>query len=186
MAIKAINLRKGMGVQYDGQICVIWSNEHVQKGKGPSYMQTELRNVETGTIYKNRFRPDETLEEVFFHRRKMEFLYRDGDKLVVMDQETYEQEEIPADLFGDRLVYLLENTEIEVASVDGRAIQADMPNTITLTVTDTPPQVKGATATNQLKEAICETGARIKVPPFVENGEQVNVDTRTGEYLGRA
>jgi elongation factor P len=186
MAIKAINLRKGMGVMYEGQICVIWSNDHVQKGKGPSCMQTELRVVETGTILRNRFRPDETLEEVFFARKKMEYLYRDGDNLVLMDQETYEQEEIPCDLIGDRLVYLLENAPIDVAFVEGKCVQAEIENTVVLTIEDTPPQVKGATATNQLKDAVCIGGAKVKVPPFVENGEQINVDTRTGEYLGRA
>jgi len=186
MAIKAINLRKGMGVMYDGQICVIWSNDHVQKGKGPSYMQAELRVVETGTILRNRFRPDETLEEVFFHRRKMEYLYRDGNNLVLMDQETFEQEEISCDLIGDRIVYLLENSPVDVSFVEGKCVQAEIENTVVLTIEDTPPQVKGATATNQLKDAVCVGGAKVKVPPFVENGEQINVDTRTGEYLGRA
>ena len=186
MAIKAISLRKGMGVMYDGQICVIWSNEHVQKGKGPSCMQAELRVVSTGTILRNRFRPDESLEEVFFTRKKMEYLYRDGNNLVVMDPEDYEQVEIPCDLIGDQMVYLLENANIDVSLVEGKALLAEIDNTVVLTIEDTPPQVKGATATNQLKDAICVGGAKVKVPPFVENGEQINVDTRTGEYLGRA
>ena len=186
MGIRAISLRRGMGVTYEGKLCVVFSNDHVQKGKGPSYMQTELRDVEAGTIYKIRFRPDDNLEEIFFDRKKMEYLYRDGASLVVMDQESYEQVEVPVDLIGDRIVFLHENAEMEIAFVEGRPVTAEIPNTVVLTVTDTPPQVKGATATSQLKDAVCDTGAKIKVPPFVENGQKVNVDTRTGEYLGRA
>ena len=186
MSIKAINLRRGMGVSYQGRLCVVFSNDHVQKGKGPSYMQTELKDVEAGTIYKSRFRPDENLEEVFFDRKKMEYLYRDGANLIVMDQESYEQVEVPVDLIGDKILFLRENTEMEIAFVKGRPVTAEMPNTTVLTVTDTPPQIKGATPTIQLNDAVCHTGARLKLPPFVENAQKVNVDTRTGEYLGRA
>ncbi len=186
MGIRAINLRRGMGVNHQGHLCVVFSNEHVQKGKGPSCMQTELKDVETGTIYKIRFRPDEDLDEIFFDRKKVEYLYRDGASLIVMDQESYEQVEVPVDLVGDKIVFLLENSELEIAFVEGRPVTVEIPNTAVLTVTDTPPQVKGATATSQLKDAVCDTGAKIRVPPFVENGQKVNVDTRTGEYLGRA
>lgn len=186
MGTRAINLRRGMGVSYEGKLCVVFSNEHVQKGKGPSCMQTELKDVETGTMYKIRFRPDENLEEIFFDRKKMEYLYRSGTNLVVMDGESYEQVDIPVDLIGDKILFLQENAELEICFVEGKPVTAEIPNTVVLTVTDTPPQVKGATATNQLKEAVCDTGAKIRVPPFVENGQAVNVDTRTGEYLGRA
>ena len=186
MSIRAINLRKGMGVSYEGENWAVWSVDHVQKGKGPSCMQIELRSVASGRIVKNRFRPDEQLDEVFFDRKKMEYLYRSGSDLVLMDPNTYDQVEVSAELVGERDVFLLENCQVEVAFIEGQCVQMELPNTVTLTVTDTPPQVKGATATNQLKDAICETGAKVKVPPFVENGEQINVDTRTGEYLGRA
>ena len=186
MSIRAINLRKGMGVSWEGENWAVWSVEHVQKGKGPSCMQIELRSVATGRIVKSRFRPDDQLGEIFFDRKKMEYLYRDDKNFVVMDGETFDQVEISLDLIGDRHVYLVENCPLELAFIDGEAIQVELPNTVILTVTDTPPQVKGATATNQLKDAICGGGAKVKVPPFVENGEQINVDTRTGEYLGRA
>jgi len=186
MSIRCINLRKGMGVSWEGENWVVWSTDHVQKGKGPSYLQIELRSVASGRIAKNRFRPDEQLDEVFFERKKMEYLYRNGDMLVLMDPESYDQVEVAADLVGDNDVYLTDNCPLEVAFIEGNCVQIELPNTVTLTVTDTPPQVKGATATNQLKDAVCDGGAKVKVPPFVENGEQINVDTRTGEYLGRA
>jgi elongation factor P len=175
-----------MGVSWEGQNWVVWSTDHVQKGKGASFMQIELRNVTNNRIVKSRFRPDEQLDEIFFHRKRMEYLYRSGDDLVLMDPESYDQVEVSAELVGDRDVFLIENCELEVAFIESQCVQIELPNTVTLTITDTPPQVKGATATNQLKDAVCDSGAKVKVPPFVENGEQINVDTRTGEYLGRA
>jgi elongation factor P len=174
-----------MGVSWDNQNWVVWSIDHVQKGKGASFMQIELRNVANNRIVKSRFRPDEQLDEIFFERKKMEYLYRNGSDLVLMDPESYDQVEVSAELVGDRDVFLIENCQLEVAFIEGQCIQIELPNTVTLTITDTPPQVKGATATNQLKDAVCDSGAKVKVPPFVENGEQINVDTRTGEYLGR-
>jgi elongation factor P len=116
----------------------------------------------------------------------MTYLYTERDTHVLMDNETYEQMRIPAELIGEASVYLKENIVVEVAFADGRPVSVELPNTVELKVVDTPPQLKGATATAQLKEAVCEGGARIKVPPFVENGQVVKVDTRTGEYLGRA
>ena len=186
MSVRAIDLRRGMGVQYQGRTWMCFSSQHVAKGKGQSYMQIELKNVETGQIIKQRFRVDEQLEEAFFERKQMEYLYSDGSNLVVMDPESYEQVEVPMGLVGEKSVYLIPNTMLEISSVDGGPVSVELPNTVELTITDTPPALKGATATNQLKDALCEGGAKIKVPPFVENGTVIKVDTRTGEYLGRA
>ena len=116
----------------------------------------------------------------------MLYLYSDGSSHILMDGKTYEQLSVPAELIGDKSAYLTENVEIMIAFVEGQPVQAELPNVVELKVADTPPQVKGATATSQLKDAICEGGARIRVPPFVENGTVVKIDTRTGEYLGRA
>lgn len=185
MAIRASELRRGMGIKQNDQVWVVWSTEHVVKGKGKSYMQIELKNAETGQIIGNRHNVNDKFEEAFFDRKKMVYLYSDGQNHVLMD-EKYEQIEIPADLIGDKDVYLTENLPIEVSYVEGRPISAELPNTVELKIVDTPPQVKGATATSQNKDAVCEGGARIKVPPFVENGTVVKVDTRTGEYIGRA
>ncbi len=186
MSIKASDLRKGMGVTRDNNIWVVHSTEHVAKGNKRSYMQIELKNVKTGQLIKDRYRVDDPLEQAIFDRKPMEYLYSDGDSHVVMDPQSYEQINIPADLVGDQAVYLAPNIQLEVCFVDGKAVTVELPNTVELTVVDTPPQVKGATATNQLKDAVCDGGARVKVPPFVENGQVVKVDTRSGEYLGRA
>jgi len=186
MSIRAIDLRRGKGVYWDNQVWVVHSREHVVKGKGQSYVQIELRNAQTGRIVKNRFRIDESLEEAFFDRKEMEYLYSDGQSHVVMDGESFEQIHLPADLIGDKSVYLAPNIMLGVSFVDGRPISAELPNTVELTVVDTPPELKGATATSQLKDAACEGGARVKVPPFVVNGTVIKVDTRTGEYLSRA
>ena len=186
MSVKALHLRRGMGVQWEGQVWVVFSTTHVTKGKGQSYMQIELRNANTGQIIARRFRVDEQLEEAFFERKKMEYLYSDGTNLVLMDPDTYDQVEVTRELVGDKEVYLAPNLPVEVSIAEGQPVSLELPNTVELTIVDTPPQLKGATATNQLKDATCEGGAKIKVPPFIENGTVIKVDTRTGEYLGRA
>ncbi|OPX23155.1 MAG: elongation factor P [Planctomycetales bacterium 4484_123] len=186
MSIKAIHVRRGQGVMWRDEIWVIFSVDHVVKGKGGSVMQIELKNAKTGQIIKQRFRPDETFEPAIFDRRKMEYLYSDGDSHVVMDPESFDQIHLPAELIGDRSVYLAPNIMLEVAFVEGQAVSVELPNTVELKVVETPPQVKGATATAQMKEALCEGGARVKVPPFIENGEVIKVDTRSGEYVSRA
>ncbi len=186
MSIKANDLRRGMGVQFNGQVWVVFSSEHVAKGNKRSYMQVELKNAKTGQLIKERMRVGDQLEEAFFERKTMEYLYSDGSGHIVMDMETYEQVQMPAELIGDKAVYLAPNISVEVASVDGQPVSVELPNTVELVVCDTPPQVKGATATNQLKDAVCEGGAKVRVPPFVENGTKIKVDTRDGEYLGRA
>jgi len=186
MSVKAVDLRRGMGVQYEGRTWVVFSSQHVAKGNKRSYMQVELKEARTGRITRQRFRVGDQLEEAFFDRKSMEYLYSDGSGHIVMDPETYDQITIPAELIGEKSVYLAPNVQLDVSFVEGEPISAELPNTVELKVVDTPPQVKGATATSQLKEALCEGGARIKVPPFVENDTILKVDTRTGEYLGRA
>ncbi len=186
MAVKASELRKGMGVNYKDALWVVHSSTHVAKGKGRSYMQIELKNVRNGTIIRDRFRTEEGFDQAIFDRKIMEYLYSEAENHIVMDMETYEQFDVPNQLIGEGKAYLSPNIHLEVSFVDGLAIVAELPNTVELTVEDVPPAVKGATATNQLKDAVCEGGARVRVPPFVENGQLIKVDTRTGEYLGRA
>ena len=185
MSIKAIDLRKGAGVMWEGAPCLVHSVDHVVKGKGGSVMQVEFRNAKTGQIFPTRLRPNETVEEAYFDRKPMEYLYSEQTCHIVMDPESFEQTELPLDLIGDRKVYLSPNIQLTVHFVEGSAVQVDLPNTVELTVVDVPPEVKGATATAQIKEAVCEGGAQVKVPPFVNNGQVIKVDTRTGEYLGR-
>ena len=186
MSIKAFSLRRGMGVMHKDGVWVVFSAEHVAKGNKRSYMQIELKNAKTGQLIQQRFRVDETLDQAIFDRKSMEYLYSDGAGHVVMDLESYEQIHLPEKLIGDGRAYLAPNIRLEVSFVEGQPVAVELPNTVELKVVQTPPQVKGATATSQLKDAFCEGGARIRVPPFVENGQVVKVDTRTGEYLGRA
>jgi elongation factor P len=185
MAIKAIDLRRGMAVEWKDGIWVCVSNEKVAKGNWRSYQVIQLKNLHTGQLLKDRFRVDEQFEQIMLDRKPMEYLYSENEGHVVMDPESFEQITIPAELVGEDAVYLQPNITLEVAFVEGNPASVELPNTVELEVVDTPPQVKGATATNQLKDAVCEGGARIKVPPFVENGTVVKVDTRTGEYIGK-
>ena len=186
MAMKIGDFDCGQGIFWRDQIWVILKMEHVKPGKGPAYLQTDLRNPKTGQIVNNRFRPEESVEPVDFDRRKYEYLYSDGNSHVLMDVETYEQLELPKQHIGRQEVYLTPNCPLEICSVKGEVISVELPFTVELKIADTPPQPKNATITNQHKEAKCEGGALIRVPPFIENGEVVRVDTRTGEYLGRA
>ncbi|MDP6046330.1 MAG: elongation factor P [Phycisphaerae bacterium] len=184
MSVRAIDLRRGLGVKFKDSMWVVFEISHVVKGKGPSCMQAKLKDVKTGRMIEQRFNPNERLEEIFFDRKQMTYLYSDTSSHVVMDAD-YEQVEIPLDLIGDKSVYLQPDMAIEVTFIEGRATSAELPNTVELEVVDTTPQVKGATATNQNKDAVLEGGAKIKVPPFVENGTVVKVDIRTNEYLSR-
>jgi len=175
-----------MAVNHKNGIWVVVSNEKVAKGNWRSYQVIQLKNIQTGQLIEDRFRTDEGFDQAMLDRKPMEYLYSDNTGHVVMDPDSYEQVSLPADLIGDGSVYLQPNIPIQVAMVNGKPLLAELPNTVELVIVDTPPEVKGATATNQMKEAICEGGAKIKVPPFIENGQKVRVDTRTGEYLGKA
>ena len=186
MSIEALDLRKGQGVRYKGDIWVCVENTKIAKGKGQSYQSIGLRNAKTGQLIKERFRTTQDFEEVYIERKSMTYLYTDSNSHVVMDNDTYEQIHLPLELIGEQSVYLKEDTMLDVGFAEGEPMTVELPNTVELTVESTPPEVKGATVTNQLKDAVCEGGAKIKVPPFIENGEVVKVDTRTGEYLGRA
>ena len=183
--MKSQDLRPGMAVQLDNQVWVITDTEHVKPGKGPAYAQVKLKNVQSGTRVEKRFRSGEDVPQVDIDRRAMEYLYSDASGAVFMDGETFEQHTIPAAVLGDALKFVKPNTQITALVHNGNVVNIDLPAAVDLQVTDTPPQVKGATVTNQLKEATLETGLVTKVPPFISNGEVVRVSTETGEYLSR-
>ena len=175
---------------YEGQLQVVLSTEHVKPGKGPAYVQARMKNVDTGTIKVNRLNSSDKLEDVTIDRRTMQYLYdasgHGKGPYVFMDQESYDQTEIEADALGDQSQWLLENLECIVMVFDGRVLGVELPPSVELEVTDTAPQPKGATATNQLKEATVQTGARVRVPPFIEIGQVVKISTETGDYMGKA
>ncbi len=185
MGIKATEMKKGMVVLIDGSPYTVVDYQHVKLGKGGAVLQTKLKHVIEGTIINKRIRSEETLEQVFVDRQKYEYLYSNGDEHVLMHKETYEQVSVDSNMFADGIKYAKPNIDVEVQFYDGKPLSVTLPNSVELEVTDTPPAIKGATATNQYKKATLETGVQITVPPFVENGELIRVDTRTGEYLER-
>lgn len=184
--IKAIDLRKGKLVSHEGMLYTVHTAQHVAKGNKRSYIQARLKAVKGGNLIDVRFSVDDRIETPFIETKPFEFLYRDGDEFVLMDQQSYDQIHVPSAVMEGAENFLQGNEVVQVAIVDGEIVSVELPNTVELTVTDTTPVVKGATATNQTKDATLETGLRIKVPPFIENGERVRVDTRTGEYIERA
>ncbi|MBT3278820.1 MAG: elongation factor P [Phycisphaerales bacterium] len=185
MAQKVSDFKRGMGAWWKDDMYIFGEMHHVKPGKGPAYLQCKMKKVSDGSVVSTRFRNDDTLEPIHFDRKPMEYLYSDGKSHVMMDTETYDQTEVPHSALGDRAAYLTENCSLMVCFVEEKVISVELPNTVELVVEDVPPNVKGATATNQLKDAVCEGGAKVKVPPFVENGQRIEVDTRTGDYVGR-
>jgi elongation factor P len=184
--IKAGDLRKGRTVVHNDQLYIVHEAQHMSKGNWRSYMQVKLKHMQSGQILDVRFRMDDMLDTPFLEQKELEYLYQDGRNLVVMDTESYEQMTLDKEVLGDSVIFLKENEKLACQFYEGRVVTAELPNTVELAVTETPPVVKGATATNQPKDAILETGARVKVPAFIEIGEKIRVDTRTGEYLERA
>ncbi len=191
MPIKATDIKRGQALMYEGQLHVIIGTEHVKPGKGPAYVQAKMKNIETGTIKTNRLNSSDRFEDVSIDRRPMQYLYDTSGQghgpFVFMDEQTYDQLEIDAEVFPkEQSRWLRENTEVVVTLFDGKPLGVELPASVELKVVETAPQVKGATATNQLKEATLETGARVRVPPFIEIGQAVRVSSETGEYLGKA
>lgn len=184
--IKAIDLRKGKTIVHEGELSVIHDARHVAKGNKGSYMQTKIKNFKTGRIFDVRFNVNDRIEIPYVESKDYEFLYRDGDNFIVMDLETYDQIPISAELVGDTAVWLSPNQKVNCQRYEGQFISLEVPVTVELEVSEAPPVVKGSTATNQLKEVVLETGAKVRVPPFIEEGERICVDTRTGTYIERA
>lgn len=183
--IKATEMKKGMVLKMDSKICVVIDYQHVKLGKGGAVLQTKLKNVVEGTTFTKRIRSEETLEQVFVDKQQYEYLYSDKSEHVLMHKETFEQLSLNDEMFAEGIKFCKPNTDVELHSFDNKPMAVILPNSVELKVTDTPPALKGATATNQYKKAKLETGFEINVPPFVENGELVRVDTRSGEYLER-
>ncbi|MCK4658438.1 MAG: elongation factor P [Phycisphaerae bacterium] len=184
--LKARDIRKGRTIIHDGTLYVCHDAQHVAKGNKRSYMQTKLKDMKTGTIMEVRFSVDDRVEVPFVESKEYEFLYQDGKDYIFMDTETFDQIPIDPELIGEGTAYLIPNSKITCDIYEGSIISVNLPHTVELTVTDTPPVVKGATATNQPKEAILETGVRVRVPNFISPGERIRVDTRSGEYIERA
>ncbi|NLK00671.1 MAG: elongation factor P [Clostridia bacterium] len=184
--ISTNEFRTGLTIELDGNIFTVVDFMHVKPGKGAAFVRSKLKNVETGATIEKTFRAGERVQRAILDQRKMQYLYTDGDSYYFMDEETFEQMSISTDLLGDAVNYLKENMSLDVIMHEGRTIGVDMPNFVELEVTESEPGVKGDTASGGTKEAILETGAAVQVPFFIEVGDVIRIDTRTGEYMERA
>ena len=184
--ITAGDFRNGVTFEMDGQVVSIIEFQHVKPGKGAAFVRTKIRNVITGSVVEKTFNPTEKFPTAFIERRDMEYLYEDGELYYFMDNETYEQMPIGKEVLGDNFKFVKENMVCKVLSYKGNVFGVEPPTFVTLQVTQTEPGVKGDTATNVTKPAVMETGAEIKVPIFINEGDVIQIDTRTGEYMSRA
>lgn len=183
--IKASDIRKGMVVTIENVNFVVTDFAHRTPGNLRAFVQAKLKNMSSGSTIEKRFRSDEQLEVPFVETKEYEYLYSAGDEHVFMDVETYDQLSFEPEMVGDSIPYLLPNTRVMVRYIGEKPVSIELPASVDLTITDTPPSIKGATATNQYKEATTETGLRIMVPPFIGPGEKIRIDTRSGEYIER-
>ena len=186
MKINGNEIRPGNVIEHDGGLWVAVKTNAVKPGKGGAYNQVELKNLINGTKLNERFRAAETVEKVELERKDFSFLYEQGDALVFMDQESYEQLELDKDFVGERAAFLQDGMKVMVELYEDRPIGVDLPDQVTLTVTEADPVVRGQTAASSYKPAVLENGIRILVPPFIEAGERVIVDTNEITYLRRA
>ena len=184
--ITAGDFRKGVTIEWEGGVWTIVDFQHVKPGKGAAFVRTKIKNVETGAVVERTFNPNEKMPAAHLETRTMQYLYENDGMYTFMDTETYEQEEITKETLGDALHFLLENMEVQLQTFKGRIIGISLPNSVTLKVTECEPSVKGNTATGATKMAKVETGYEVRVPLFVNEGDSLRIDTRTGNYIERA
>jgi len=186
MAIPATQMRPGMIIKHNGELHAVFSVEHRTPGNLRAFIQAKLRNLRTGAMFEHRFRSPDPIDRVVVDEIPMEFLYDDGDDYYFMNTENYEQTHLKRDTLGDAVEYLTANLQITVSFFDGVAVGIELPQTVELTVVETEPGLKSATASSVTKPATLETGLVVQVPPFINEGEKIRVDTAEGAYLSRA
>lgn len=179
------DLKNGMVLNVGGDLLEVVEFQHVKPGKGPAFVRTKLRNLRSGAIFDKKFGAGEKVENVRLEEKQMEYLYRDGEDYVFMDSRTYDQVQVPAAMLGDRADLMKENEKVGIRFNESEILGISLPNFVELEITYTEPGVKGDTVGLTLKEATVETGAKVQVPIFIENGEVVKIDTRTREYVER-
>ena len=184
--ISAGDFRNGVTFELDGQVVQVIEFQHVKPGKGAAFVRTKYKNVITGSVVETSFNPTAKFPTAFVERKDMQYSYNDGALYYFMDTETYEQEPIGEDILGDNFKFVKEEMICKILSYKGNVFGVEPPNFVELVVTQTDPGFKGDTATNATKPATLETGAEIKVPLFINEGDQIQIDTRTGEYMSRA
>lgn len=186
MKINGNEIRPGYVIQHDGSLWIAVKTQAVKPGKGPAYAQVELKNLVDGRKLNERFRSSETVERVRLEQKDYTFLYEEGDSLVFMDDETYDQTSIAKDFLGDRAAFLQDGMKVVVESYEETALGVKLPDTVVLEVTETEAVVKGQTAASSYKPAILSNGVRVMVPPFITTGEKIVVDTNEVTYVERA
>jgi elongation factor P len=180
------DLKNGMTLNIDGQLWNVVDFQHVKPGKGGAFVRTKLKNVMSGKVVDRTFNAGVRVEQASVDRREMQYLYREGDDFVFMDTQDYDQPRVPAATVGEAANYLLEEQNVTVAFNEGVPLYVEMPAAVELTVSQTDPGLQGDRSTGGTKPATLETGAQVQVPLFITTGEKIRVDTRTGQYLGRA
>ncbi len=183
--ISSNDFRPGVVVTLDGDLYAIVASQHVKRGRGSAYVRAKIRNLKTGAITERTFNAGERVPHAFLERRDMQYLYHEGESHVFMDQQSYDQVNLDVALLGDATQYLRDNSVVTVVYYDDRPIAVEMPNSVDLRVAETPPGFRGDTASGSSKPATLETGTVVQVPFFVEVGDVIRVDTRSGEYVER-
>ncbi len=186
MAIPATQMRPGMIIKHNNELHTVFSVEHRTPGNLRAFIQAKLRNLRTGAMFEHRFRSPDPIERVIVDEISMEFLYSDGDDYYFMNMESFEQTHLKRTTLGDAVEYLIPNLEIKLSLFDGVPVGIDLPQTVEMTVLQTEPGLKSATASSVTKPATMETGLVVQVPPFINEGEKIRVDTAEGAYLSRA
>jgi elongation factor P len=186
MAIPATQMRPGMIIKHNNDLHLVFSVEHRTPGNLRAFIQAKLRNVRTGAMFEHRFRSGDAIDKITVDEIQMEYLYNDGDAFYFMNMESYEQTPLMRDTLGDAVEYLTPNLQIKVEFYDGKPVGIELPQTVDLTVVETEPGLKSATASSVTKPAKTETGLIVQVPPFINEGEKIRVDTSEGAYLSRA
>jgi elongation factor P len=179
-------VRPGTLIEFDGGLWIAVKTQAVKPGKGGAYNQVELKHIINGTKLNQRFRSDETVDEVYLEKKDYQFLYAEGDMLVFMDINTYDQIELPNDFVGERAQFLTDGMKVMVTSYDGKPIGVQLPQQVVLTVAEADPVLKGGTAAPSYKNAVLENGMKILVPPFIDAGTRIVVSTEDGSYVKRA
>ena len=184
--ISTNEFKTGITIEMDGEIYSVLEFQHVKPGKGAAFVRTKLKNLRSGSIVDHTFRAGEKVARAHLERKEMEYLYRDDDTFYLMDAETYEQLALSAETLGEGSKYLKENDRLTVVMLGDEVVGVDVPITVILEVADTEPGIKGDTASGATKPATMETGLVVQVPLFVNSGDKIKIDTRTGSYLERA
>ena len=184
--VSSTDFRTGLTIEIDGGAWQVVEFQHVKPGKGAAFVRTKIKNVETGAVIERTFNPNEKMPPARLDTRKMQYLYESDGAYTFMDVETYEQTELTREQLGDALNYLKEEMEVSLQTFKGRIIGVSLPNSVTLKVVECEPSVKGNTAMGATKMAKVETGYEVRVPLFVNEGDKLRIDTRTGNYIERA